>query len=130
MQIHSYMHMLSLMHNSPPVILSAQKTLQHLNNLITHLLRAPLPTQVLCSIVETAGFFAVKNLLHSMLDEGGFFALTERVPEHHGGGENSTDGVGDALTGNVRSGTVDTADWSVGVCKEERSGSTAHKDPW
>lgn len=124
------MHMLSLVQNSPPATLSTQKTLQHLDNFITHLLRAPLATQILRSIVETAGFGTVKNLLHSLLDEGGFSALTERVPEHHGGGEDGTDGIGDALTGNVRSGTVDTAEWSVGVCKKRKNGRTAHRDPW
>lgn len=124
------MHMLSLVHNSSPATLSGQKALQHLNDLIADLLRAPLATQVLCSIVKTAEFSAVKNLLHSLFDEGGFFSLTERVSKHHSGGKNGTDGVGDTLTGNVGSGTVDTAEWSVGVCKERRIGRTAHKDPW
>ena len=88
-------------------LLLARNLLDDLQDTVTDLLRAGLAAEVLGSEVESARLSRVEHALDGRLDELGLGGSAERVSEHHGGGEDGADRVGDALAGDVGSGAVD-----------------------
>lgn len=81
--------------------LSLKDLLQLSNYSVTHIRSGSVTAKVL-------GLGTVVNgSLDSSLNGIGLLGEVERVAEHHGDGENGTDGVDDALTRNIGSGAVD-----------------------
>ena len=78
--------------------LPLEDLLQLRDNRVTHLDSTNGASKVLCphTIVESS--------LNRGLDGSRLLGQVERIPQHHGDGEDSTDGVDDALAGDIRGG--------------------------
>lgn len=79
--------------------LLAQHLLQRLAHPISNLLGPRTPPEVFCPHT------IIQHLLDGLLNHVRLGGLAERVAEHHGGGENCTDRVGDSLAGDIGGGT-------------------------
>lgn len=61
-----------------------EQSLQHFNDLVTDLARAPLPTEVSGPVIEPAGRGLIEHDLYGLLNQSSFHTASERVAEHHG----------------------------------------------
>jgi len=100
---------LALIMHARSYLLLARNLLDHLQDPVADLPGAGLAAEVLGSQVESARLGRVQHALDGRLDELGLGGSAERVSEHHGGGEDRADWVGDALAGDVGGGAVDPA---------------------
>lgn len=83
--------------SSVPVRLStlAQNLLELCDDRITHILSASAATNIPCPGA------IVNGVLHSLLDGVGLLGEAERVPQHHGDGQDGADGVNNALARDI-----------------------------
>ena len=106
----------------PPSHLLAlvQKALQDFHNLVPNLLGSLVSTEILGPKVITSLILGVQHSSDRTFDQGSLFGLAERVSEHHGGGKDGSDRVGDRLTGDIGCGTVNAVGARIRV-SDERS---------
>ena len=79
----------------------SQVLLQSLQNLISHLCRGDLSTEILRPELEATELFLIKYTSDCSLDGLGRLIQPHRVPQQQGGAEDSSNGVGDTLSSDV-----------------------------
>lgn len=100
---HACMHMSShpeqsLKHSFHGSTTLRKHLFKSLANPISNLFSPRRPTQIL------GPHTIIQHLFNRLFNQRGLFSSSERVAQHHRCRENGTDGVGDALAGNVGSG--------------------------